>query len=68
MLLTRILLHLTLAWTNKWEGPSRGSWRKIADVRIWEAVRRESCEVSRPLKMTKLPSGIYLVADTLMLA
>jgi len=36
-------------------------------VRTWVAERRVAGEVSRPPKITKLPLGVHLVAETLTL-
>jgi len=66
--LTRTLLHLTLAQTVMWEGPGSKSRRERVDVRTWAAERRVAGEVSGPLKMTKLPLGVHLTAETLTLA
>jgi len=45
-------------------GAKAESLARIAVDRMWEAERRHSCEVSGPPKITKLPLGVHLAAET----
>ena len=64
----RTLSHLMFAHAEMERGAKAESLARIAVERMWEAERRHSCEVSGPPKITRLPLGIHLVAETQMSA
>ena len=62
------LLHRTLALAEMGVGEAVGTWVVMAAVRMWEAARSWVSVVSGPAKMTMLPLGVHLAAETLTLA
>jgi len=60
----RTLSHLMFAHTEMEGGAKAESLARIAVERMWEAERRCSCKVSGPPKITRLPLGIHLAAET----